>query len=171
MIIATDSPVRADVRALLDEHLADMHATSPPKSVHALDAAALLAPGVTFLTARAPDGLLLGCGALSELAPSAAGAPGHGELKSMRTARTARGRGVATAVLARLLGLARERGYARVSLETGSQDFFAPARRLYARHGFVECGPFGSYVPDPHSVFMTLELAPVSTSSPARAGR
>jgi putative acetyltransferase len=183
VIIAVDSPARDDVRALLDEHLADMYATSPPESVHALDHTALLAPSVTFLTAREPDGTLLGCGALSELPPPTTAGRGVGELKSMRTARTARGRGVATAVLARLLDLAAGRRYARVRLETGSQDFFAPARRLYSRHGFVECGPFGSYAPDPHSVFMTLELsggerpggqrvsARVSTSSRARAGR
>ncbi len=172
VILAVDSPVRDDVRALLDEHLADMYATSPPESVHALDHTALLAPSVTFVTARQAGGTLLGCGALSELAPTAAGAPGHGELKSMRTARAARGRGVATAVLARLLGMAAERGYARVSLETGTQDFFAPAHRLYARHGFSECGPFGAYVPDPHSVFMTLELpaAPASARRPTVGG-
>jgi putative acetyltransferase len=175
VIIAVDSPARDDVRALLDEHLADMYATSPPESVHALDLAALLAPSVTFLTARGADGTLLGCGALSELAPTTPGSPGHGELKSMRTARAARGRGVATAVLGRLVELAAERGYGRVSLETGTQEFFAPARRLYARHGFAECGPFGRYVLDPHSVFMTRELpareGALSTSSRARAGR
>ncbi len=158
VILAVDSPARDDVRALLDEHLADMYATSPPESVHALDHTALLAPSVTFVTAREADGTLLGCGALSELAATTVHAPGEGELKSMRTARAARGRGVATAVLARLLDLATARGYARVSLETGPQDFFAPARRLYARHGFTECGPFGGYSLDPHSVFMTLEL-------------
>ncbi|WP_166847671.1 GNAT family N-acetyltransferase [Isoptericola sp. BMS4] len=151
MIVAPDSPARADVRALLTEHLADMFATSPPESVHALDDTRLAAPGITFVTAR-EDGTLLGAGALAEAGP------GLGELKSMRTARAARGRGVATAVLAHLLDLATERGYARVSLETGSQEFFAPARRLYARHGFTECGPFGGYVADPHSVFMTLPL-------------
>ncbi|PZR52837.1 GNAT family N-acetyltransferase [Xylanimonas oleitrophica] len=132
-----------------------MRAGSPACSVHALDVTALLAPSITFVTARepGPDGAtLLGCGALSELDAH------HGELKSMRTATGARGRGVATAVLGHLLGVARERGYERVSLETGSQDSFAPARRLYARHGFVECGPFGSYVEDPYSVFMTLPL-------------
>jgi putative acetyltransferase len=153
--IATDSPARDDVRRLLDEHLTDMYATSPPESVHALDHSALLAPTVTFWTARDDDGTLLGCGALSEL-----GDPGstHAEIKSMRTAAHARGRGVASALLDTLLAEARRRGRTRVSLETGTQDFFAPARRLYARHGFTECGPFGSYTLDPHSVFMTLEL-------------
>lgn len=158
MIIAPESPDRADVRALLEEHLSDMYATSPAESVHALDLAALLAPGLTFLTARDDDGTLLGCGALSELAPTTATSDGRGEVKSMRTARPARGRGVAAAVVDRLVTLARGRGYAAVSLETGPQEYFAPARRLYARHGFVPCGPFGDYSPDPCSVFYTLDL-------------
>ncbi|WP_407317833.1 GNAT family N-acetyltransferase [Isoptericola halotolerans] len=163
MQITQETPTAADVRALLDEHLTDMFATSPPESVHALDLAALTAPHVTFLTARTGDGRLLGCGALSELAATTPGGAGHGELKSMRTAPAARGRGVATAVLDRLLDLAAGRGYARVSLETGSQDYFAAARRLYTRRGFVACEPFGSYTEDPHSVFMT--LAPVTVAA------
>jgi putative acetyltransferase len=76
VIIDIDSPLSADVRLLLEEHLADMYATSPPESVHALDPAALIAPSVTFLTARDADGTLLGCGALSELAPTTPGSPG-----------------------------------------------------------------------------------------------
>ena len=76
----------------------------------------------------------------------------------MRTTAAARGRGVAATLLAHLLDEARTRGYARVSLETGSQDYFAAARRLYERHGFTGCGPFGDYAPDPHSVFMTREV-------------
>ncbi|MFP3712229.1 GNAT family N-acetyltransferase [Puerhibacterium sp. TATVAM-FAB25] len=152
LVVALESPDRPDVVALLTEHLADMYATSPPEFVHALDLAALLDPAVTFLTARDADGTVLGCGALKQLDAT------HGELKSMRTTAAARGRGVATAVLRRLLAVAAERGYARVSLETGTQEFFAPARRLYARHGFAECPPFGGYGPDPHSTFMTLAL-------------
>jgi putative acetyltransferase len=180
--IATDSPARDDVRRLLDEHLTDMFATSPAESVHALDHSALLAPAITFWTARDDDGTLLGCGALKELEPGTgpdqATGPGqgqgasrgeahreiHAEIKSMRTTAHARGRGVASALLTIVLAEARRRGYARVSLETGSQDYFAPARRLYARHGFTECGPFGDYTPDPHSVFMTLELTAPRTA-------
>jgi putative acetyltransferase len=149
--VAVDDPLRADVRALLDEHLADMHGTSPPESVHALDHTALTDPAITFWTAR-EDGLLLGTAALKRLPDR------HGEVKSMRTATAARGRGVAALLLAHLLDEAVRRGWVRVSLETGSQDFFAPARRLYARHGFVPCGPFDGYGPDPNSVFMTLAL-------------
>ncbi|PUB26164.1 putative acetyltransferase [Promicromonospora sp. AC04] len=156
MNIAPDSPSRDDVRRLLDEHLTDMFATSPPESVHALDHSALLAPSITFWTARDDDGTLLGCGALSELPLPAE--TRQGEIKSMRTAADARGRGVASAVLETVLAEARRRAYSRVSLETGAQDYFVPARRLYAQHGFVVCGPFGDYTADPHSVFMTLEL-------------
>ncbi|GAB3163492.1 GNAT family N-acetyltransferase [Myceligenerans halotolerans] len=152
MLIAIDSPARADVRSLLDEHLSEMHATSPPESVHALDHSALLAPSITFWTARDDTGALLGAVALSELTPA------HGEVKSMRTTAPARGRGVGAALVRHVLAEARSRGYARLSLETGTQEYFAPARRLYARHGFTECGPFADYGPDPASTFMTLTL-------------
>lgn len=151
-LIARDSPARPDVRRLLDEHLADMFATSPAESVHALDHGALAGPDITFWTARDDDGVLLGCGALKDLGT------GEGEIKSMRTARPARGRGIAALVLGRILDEARQRGYHRLLLETGSQEFFDPARRLYARHGFVPCPPFAGYQPDPNSVFMARSL-------------
>jgi len=97
-------------------------------------------------------GRLAGCGALKELDPA------HGEVKSMRTARSCRQRGVASAMLAHITAEARQRGYCRLSLETGSMPFFAPARRLYLKFGFTLCGPFAHYRPDPNSAFFTLEL-------------
>ncbi|WP_239677396.1 GNAT family N-acetyltransferase [Natronosporangium hydrolyticum] len=142
---------RDDLRQLISDHLVDMHATSPLESVHALDLTGLTEPAVTMWTARDGD-LLLGCGALKALSPTA------GEIKSMRTATAARGRGVGTALLDHLITEAGVRGYQALYLETGSQDFFAPARRLYARRGFQACGPFGDYQLDPNSVFMTLRL-------------
>ena len=151
MNIDLDDPYRPDVVALLEEHLADMYATSPAESVHALDPGALAQPGISFWTVR-DDAEVLGCAALKEIDP------GHGEIKSMRTATAARRRGVAARLLDHVLAEARLRGYARLSLETGSQVFFAPARALYASRGFAECGPFGDYQPDPHSVFMTRSL-------------
>jgi putative acetyltransferase len=151
--ISIDDPRRADVVGLLEEHLADMYATSPPDSVHALDPSALAVPGVSFWTLR-EEGDLLGCGALKEIDP------GHAEIKSMRTATSARRRGVAARLLDHLLAEGRTRGYVRISLETGTQDYFAAARALYASRGFTECGPFEGYREDPHSVFMTLELGP-----------
>jgi putative acetyltransferase len=151
MHITIDDPARADVYALLDEHLRNMHELSPPESIHALDVDKLKAPDITFWTVR--DGaLLLGCGALKQLDPE------HGEVKSMRTPLALRRRGAGRAVLAHIIGVARERGYQRLSLETGSMAAFAPAHRLYESFGFTYCGPFGDYHPDPNSVFMTLEL-------------
>ncbi|MEV7663501.1 GNAT family N-acetyltransferase [Paenarthrobacter sp. NPDC089316] len=151
--IETDDPARPDVHALLSEHLADMFATSPAESVHALDHSALSHESITFWTAR-EDGVLLGCGALKMLSS------GHAEIKSMRTTASARGRGVATRMLEHIVAEAGRRGYERLSLETGTEDYFAPARRLYARHGFTECPPFADYALDPNSVFMELTLAP-----------
>ncbi|GAA1752968.1 GNAT family N-acetyltransferase [Aeromicrobium alkaliterrae] len=142
---------RDDVAALLAEHLAEMRATSPAESVHALPVAALSAPSISFWTARDADDLV-GCGALKDLGGA------HAELKSMRTRAAARGRGVGEAMVRHLLAEAQRAGMRRVSLETGTQDHFAPARRLYARHGFTVCSPFGEYRLDPHSVFMTREV-------------
>lgn len=149
--IERDDLSRAVIHALLEEHLSDMRSWSPPESVHALDLDRLRAPDISFWSVW--DGpTLLGCGALRELDAT------HGEVKSMRTPRALRGRGAARAVLAHILATARERGYTRLSLETGSQPAFEPARRLYHGFGFEYCPPFGSYVDDPHSVFMTLRL-------------
>lgn len=139
------------VIALLQEHLDWMHRISPPESVHALDLAALRRPDITFWTLWDGDALA-GCGALRELAQ------GHGEVKSMRTAQTHLRRGVAARMLEHILAEARRRGYGRLSLETGSMAYFAPARALYARAGFSPCAPFGDYIDDPNSVFMTRTL-------------
>ncbi|OAE03084.1 GNAT family N-acetyltransferase [Arthrobacter sp. OY3WO11] len=154
--IDRDDPSRGDVHQLLSEHLADMFATSPAESVHALDPSALSAPSITFWTAR-DDGGLLGCGAL-KLLDSPSGSPVHGEIKSMRTTASARGRGVATLMLRHILDDARTRNLERLYLETCTEDYFAPARRLYARNGFTECPPFAGYSLDPNSVFMELPL-------------
>lgn len=151
MDISYDDPTRPDVTALLAEHLADMFATSPADSVHALDVAALQAPGVSFWTARR-DEVLLGCAAMKELDPS------HGEVKSMRTTTISRGTGVGSALLLHLIAEARSRGYTRLSLETGTEDYFEPAHTLYLRHGFVSTGPFADYTEDPNSAYFTLEL-------------
>lgn len=154
--IDRDDPARQGVHQLLSEHLADMFATSPAESVHALDHSALSAPSITFWTAR-EAGALLGCGAL-KLLDSPPGSPGYGEIKSMRTTARARGRGVATLMLRHILDDARARNLDCVFLETGSEDYFAPARRLYLRNGFTECPPFADYTLDPNSVFMELSL-------------
>ena len=132
----------------LQAHLDDMEPTAPAESRHALDLGALRAPGVRLWVATDAEGIV-GTGALAVVEP------GHEEVKSMRTAPRARGRGIARALLLHLVDDARARGVVRLSLETGSMAFFAPARALYATAGFEPCEPFGSYVEDPNSVFMT----------------
>lgn len=149
--IERDDLRRAEVRALLHEHLASMHSLSPPESVHALPLEGLKSPDVTFWTVWEGD-VLMGCGALKELDAT------HGEIKSMRTPAKLRRRGAGRAVLAHILAEARARGYKRLSLETGSQPAFKPAQALYSSFGFSYCGPFGPYKADPYSTFMTLEL-------------
>lgn len=149
--IDLDDPFAPDVLVLLDEHLADMHATSPPESVHALEPEALAGPGMWFFTARDND-QLLGCAALKDLGM------GEGEIKSMRTTGAARGRGVASAMLSRVIHEAEDRNFTALRLETGIEDYFAPARALYAKFGFAPCEPFSLYTDDPNSVYLALLL-------------
>ncbi|WP_404389749.1 GNAT family N-acetyltransferase [Humibacillus xanthopallidus] len=151
MRITIDDLTDPAVVALLDEHVSELRSLSPPESTHALDLSELRGDDVTVWVAREGH-VVLGCGALKELTS------GHGEIKSMRTARVAQRRGVARLILVEILGEARRRGLRRLSLETGSEAFFAPARALYAAHGFTECPPFGPYCPDPLSTFMTRDL-------------
>lgn len=151
-VIKLDDLSGPEVAELLQEHLDDMHVHSPPESVHALDLEALRRPEITFWSVWS-GGELVGCGALKELCP------GHGEIKSMRTAHKFRGKGAGTMMLRHIIDEAKRRGYERLSLETGSMAAFEPARRLYASHGFSCCGPFADYTLDPNSFFMTKELS------------
>jgi putative acetyltransferase len=149
--IVVDDLTGTQIAELLEEHLTDMRSTTPPESVHALDLDSLRAPEITFWSVW--DGAdLVGCGALKRLDDT------HAEIKSMRTTRTRQRAGVASSLLAYLLDEARAMGFTRLSLETGAGEFFEPARRLYAKFGFAFCEPFGDYVPDPYSVFMTRTL-------------
>lgn len=154
-----DTPVEIrvdDLRGLeiarfLEDHIRDMRSVTPPESKHALDLDGLRRPEITFWTVW--DGpQLAGCGALKELDGR------HGEIKSMRTAPAVTRRGVASMLLQHIIATARERGYERLSLETGAMPFFEPARRLYRKAGFVPCPPFEGYRDDPNSVFLTLPL-------------
>lgn len=148
---AIADPTSADVRILLAAHLEFARAVTPPGHVHALDEAGLATDDVTLFAIWEAH-RLLGIGALRELDNR------HGEIKSMHTAVDARGRGVGRRMLDELQAVARDRGYDRLSLETGTMDAFGPARRLYASAGFEVCRPFGDYQPVPNSVCMTLRL-------------
>jgi putative acetyltransferase len=151
--IAVDDPRASDVRELLERHLEFARSTSPPEDTHALDVDGLLDPAVTFFSFRRA-GELLAVGALKRLDR------GHAELKSMHTVQAARGLGIGRALLGHLIAVARDRGFERLSLETGSMAAFAPARSLYASAGFQPCEPFGDYRPSRNSTFMTLVLPP-----------
>jgi putative acetyltransferase len=140
-----------EITELLHEHLRCMAQVSPPESRHALNLDGLRKPGITFWSIWSGSDLA-GCGALSELDAA------HAEIKSMRTAQAHQRKGVASQMLQHLITEAQRRGYRRLSLETGAMEYFEPARRLYARFGFIRCEPFGSYIKDPNSVFMTKEL-------------
>jgi len=152
MQIKVDDLTGPEVIGLLQAHLDYCRASSPPESVHALDLDGLRAPNVTFWSVW--DGQhIVGCGALKELDRH------HGEVKSMHTRASARGKGVAAAMVKHIISEARARGYRRLSLETGSDAPFAPARALYTSFGFALTDPFADYRLDPFSVFMKLDLA------------
>jgi putative acetyltransferase len=137
---------------LLHTHVTTALAESPRESCHAFDVSGLQRPEVSFWAVW-DDDVLLGVGALMDLGDD------HGEVKSMHTAKAVRGRGVGGAMVDHIVATARARGYRRLSLETGSMDYFAPARALYARRGFTQCGPFGGYKADSNSMFLTRDLS------------
>ncbi|MEL6921267.1 MAG: GNAT family N-acetyltransferase [Pseudomonadota bacterium] len=151
MTLTVDDLRQPDIAALLETHLDFCRAASQPENVHALDLHALRSPDITFWRAE-ENGTLLGCVALKELDAR------HGEIKSMHTRAAARGKGIAQALLDHLITNARQRGYTRVSLETGTMAEFAAARRLYVKNGFQICPPFADYFEDPESVCMTRVL-------------
>ena len=153
MEIVIDDLTGSEVIGLLEAHVAEMRAvTVNPESVHALDLDGLRRPEVTFWSLRDGD-RIAGCGAIKRLDAS------HAEIKSMRTADGYQRRGVAASLLAHIEAESVRMGLTRLSLETGSEDFFAPARALYVRSGFEYCAPFADYVLDPLSVFMTKKIA------------
>jgi putative acetyltransferase len=151
MHIELDDLSRPEIAELLKEHMAHMFLVTPRESVHALPIEGLRSPDITFWSVW-ENGELLGCGALKELDPQ------HGEIKSMRTVSAHLRKGVARTVVRQIIAEAKRRGYRRLSLETGSMAAFEPARQLYAACGFTFCSPFGNYMNDPNSVFMTMEL-------------
>ncbi|MBV8043067.1 GNAT family N-acetyltransferase [Pluralibacter sp.] len=149
--IKTDDLSHPAVQALVAYHISGMLEQSPPESVHALGVQKLRDPAVTFWSVWEGE-QLAGIGALKMLDDK------HGELKSMRTATEFLRRGVANQFLQYIVQVARARGVLRLSLETGTQPGFAACHQLYAKHGFVDCGPFAGYSLDPNSRFMTLVL-------------
>lgn len=151
MKIVVDDLSGAEIAAFLDEHLQQMRSITPLESKHALDLDALRTPEVTFWTVADGDALV-GCGAIKRLDAD------HAEVKSMRTRPVRQRSGVASLLLGHIIAEATRMGFTRLSLETGSDEFFLPARKLYEKFGFAYCEPFADYRPDPHSAFMTRTL-------------
>ncbi|MDN3646481.1 GNAT family N-acetyltransferase [Pontixanthobacter aestiaquae] len=139
------------INALLTLHLEEMHKWSPACKVHAMPVERLREEDVTFYAAWS-GGDLAACGALKELGD------GRGELKSMRASPAFRGQGAGEAILLHLLAEAERRGYHWLGLETGRPTEFFPAQKLYEKHGFAECEPFGNYVSDEFSLCMSRTL-------------
>lgn len=136
---------------LIGMHLRGMHASSPPGTVFALEAAALKSSDVTVWTAWSGEAIA-GIAALKQLNER------HGEVKSMRTHPQFVRRGVAAALLEHLIQEARRRSMSLLSLETGNGAAFAPALALYRRRGFADGEPFADYRPNGHSLFLHLRL-------------
>ena len=149
--IVVDDLSGPEIAAFLEEHVQEMRSITPLESKHALDLDGLRKPDITFWSVLDGD-TLVGCGALKRLDVD------HAELKSMRTAPTRKRGGIASLLLEHIIDEARRMGFTRLSLETGSAEFFRPARSLYEKFGFRYCEPFADYRPDPNSVFMTRSL-------------
>lgn len=149
--ITEESPLGADLRLLFERHTADMHADTPPESIHMMDSSELAIPEVRFFVMR-DVGMPVGMGAFKRIDDT------HAEIKSMHVLAEVRGRGLSRRMLDHLVDEAKATGYRRLSLETGVQPTFIAARALYAKVGFTECPPFEGYWDDPNSVFMTKAL-------------
>ena len=146
--LAAESPLGPDLALLMARHRAEMHADTPPESIHMMEASQLVAPGIAFYVMR-EAGRPVAMGALKRIDGT------HAEIKSMHVLAEARGRGLSKRMLEYLIAEAKAAGFLRLSLETGAQAMFRPARMLYEGAGFADCAPFEGYGPDPNSVFMT----------------
>ncbi|NKZ03857.1 GNAT family N-acetyltransferase [Actinomadura latina] len=151
MRIVVDDLSGTQIAEFLAEHVRQMRSITPLESKHALDLDGLRKPDVTFWSVM-DDGAVVGCGAIKRLDAF------HAELKSMRTSTTRKRSGIASRLLGHIITEAERMGFTRMSLETGSDEFFLPARSLYEKFGFTYCAPFADYRPDPNSVFMTKQL-------------
>lgn len=151
MKIVVDDLSGPQIVEFLDEHVQEMRSITPLESKHALDLDSLRSPEITFWSVMDGD-TLVGCGAIKKLDA------GHAELKSMRAAAARKRSGIASRLLDHIITEARRMGITRLSLETGADEFFLPARKLYEKFGFEYCEPFASYQPDPNSAFMTRKL-------------
>jgi putative acetyltransferase len=151
MKIVVDDLSGSQIAQFLEAHVVEMRSITPREYAHALELDALRESGVMFWSMWDGD-TVVGCAAIKRLDS------GHAELKSMRTAPGRRRGGVASMLLRHIITEARRMGYSQLSLETGTEEFFSPARRLYEKFGFTSCEPFADYQASPHNTFMTRAL-------------
>ena len=151
MKIVEDDLSGDEIRHLLQTHFDLMRSQSPAESCHVLPIDDLRHPSIKFWSIWGENGLL-GCGALKDLGH------GHGEIKSMHVYEKNRGQGISRKILTHIIAYAKQNGFEKLSLETGSFAQFVPAQMLYRTFGFENCPPFGDYVLDPNSIFMTRSI-------------
>ena len=147
-VITIEESLTDELAQVLQAHWLFCTSTSPIEFVFALDASKLFSPDITVFGARI-DGELVGVGAIRKLDAH------HAELKSMHTLAKSRGSGVGKAMVAHIEDFARSSGIKRMSLETGTNGAFKPARGLYKTLGYKECEAFSDYSPNEYSTFMT----------------
>ena len=139
------------VNELLTKHFVELRSVSPPGSTHVLDIPGLKDPTIKFWSLWDSDNLV-GCGALKLLEKD------HGEFKSIRVADKYRKNGMGEKIISHLIDQAKQIGIKKLSIETGSGDFFGPARKLFKKFGFKECEPFAHYKEDPNSCYYSLNI-------------
>ncbi|KAL2016433.1 hypothetical protein VTK56DRAFT_3520 [Thermocarpiscus australiensis] len=168
ILVRKDSPSNPALAALLAEHFIEQRRNVPEGFAYVLDLNGLDNPAITFWSAweRASSGRAsiepIGVGALKELDEET------GEIKSMRSAKLHRGKGVGRALLGAIVSEARSRGYRRLYLETGTADVYRPAVALYRRAGFVSCGAFGEYRPSLYNQFFCLDIGAQNEETSSR---
>ena len=140
-----------EVNELLIKHFVELKEASPEGSAHVLDIEGLQVPSIKFWSLW-EDEHLMGCGALKFLEKN------HGEFKSIRIHDNFRKKGNGINVVKHLITEAKKLNITKLSIETGAGKFFKPARKLFKKCGFENCGPFAHYKKDINSVYLTKDL-------------
>ena len=148
IVITAEKSLNEELSRVLQAHWLFCTSSTPIENVYALDASKLFLPGITVFGARI-NGELVGVGAIRKIDAQ------HAELKSMHTLAKSRGSGVGRAMVAHIEDFARSSGIERMSLETGTNEAFKPARELYMSLGYNSCDAFGDYVLSEDNMCMT----------------
>jgi putative acetyltransferase len=142
----------SEVLELLNKHFIELRSVSPERSAHVLDIEGLRDQNIKFWSLWEGN-LLMGCGALKFLNKE------HGEFKSIRVEDRFRKKDNGIKILKHLIFEAKKLNIKRISVETGTGDFFTPARKLFNKCGFKLCKPFAHYKEDPNSCYMSMLIS------------